>query len=127
TPSVKVPGEQPSTNAMVNLIRLLVKQGTITPENGEALLRQAEAEAGQARAAQGELTPAAPGTVGVPYVPEIVRNQIRDEIKGEVLKQAQAEGWAAPGQKAPRWVENFHPNADFRMRGEGDFFSKDNA
>jgi hypothetical protein len=118
---------EPSTNAMVNLIRLLVKQGTITPENGQTLLRQAEAEAGQARAASGELSAPAPGTVRVPYVPETVRKQIRDEIKGEVMKEAQAEGWAAPNQRAPDWVNNFHPNADFRFRGELDSFAKDNA
>jgi hypothetical protein len=126
-PTAAPPPEEPSTNAMVNLIRLLVKQGTITRENGEQLLRQAEAEAGQARGALGELTPPAPGTVRVPYVPETVRKQIRDEIKGEVMKEAQAEGWAAPNQRAPEWVNGFHPNADFRFRGEYDSFSKDNA
>jgi hypothetical protein len=128
TPPAPPPStEQPSTNAMVNLIRLLVQQGTITRENGEALLRQAEAEAGQARIASGELTPPPPGTVRVPYVPETVRRQIRDEIKGEVMKEAQAGGWAAPNQRAPEWVSNFHPNADIRFRGEQDLFSKDNA
>lgn len=126
TPDALAAGAQPSTNAMVNLIRLLVKQGTITPENGAALLRQAEAEAGQARVASGAPTPP-PGTVSVPYVPETVRNQIRDEIKGDVMKQAQAEGWAAPNKQAPAWVSNIHLNADMRLRGEFDGFSKDNA
>jgi len=127
TPDALAAGAQPSTNAMVNLIRLLVQQGTITRENGAALLRQAEAEAAQARVASGALAPPPPGAERVPYVPEAVRNQIRDEIKGEVMKQAQAEGWAAPNKQAPAWVNNIHLNADMRLRGEFDGFSSDNA
>ena len=112
---------------MVNLIRLLVQQGTITRDNGEALLRQAQTEAVQARVADGTLSPAPAGTVRVPYVPESVRKAIRDDIKGEVLKQAQAEGWAAPGQRAPDWVRNVRLSADVRVRGQKDLFSRDNA
>jgi len=119
----------PSTNAMVNLIRLLVQQGTITQANGDALLRQAETEAGQARVATapGDLPPPAPGTIRVPYVPETVRNQIRDEIKSEVMKQAQAEGWAAPEKAAPAWVNGVKLSADVRVRSQSEFYSKDNA
>lgn len=118
--------QSPSTNAMVNLIRLLVQQGTITQANGDALLRQAETEAGQARAASGELPPPAPGTIRVPYVPEIVRNQIRDEIKSEVMKQAQTEGWAAPDKAAPPWVSKVRLSADVRIRSQSDLYSKSN-
>jgi len=121
--------QSPSTNAMVNLIRLLVQQGTITQANGDALLKQAETEAGQARAAAppGDLPPPAPGTIRVPYVPETVRNQIRDEIKSEVMKQAQAEGWAAPEKAAPAWVNGVKLSADVRVRSQSEFYSKDNA
>lgn len=126
-PAAPAAAPSPSTNAMVNLIRLLVQQGTITQANGEALLRQAETEAGQARTASGELPPTAPGSIRVPYVPETVRNQIRDEIKADVMKQAQTEGWAAPDKAAPNWVSNVRLSADFRMRSESDLFSKDNA
>ena len=87
-------GAQPSTNAMVNLIRLLVKQGTITRENGEALLRQAEAEAGQARVASGELTAPPASPVRVPDVPETVRNQIR-EMSGQPERPASTSPVAA--------------------------------
>lgn len=118
---------EPSTNAMVNLIRLLVQQGTITQANGDALLRQAQAEATQARATSGELPAAAPGTIRVPYVPETVRNQIRDEIKADVMRQAAFEGWAAPDQQTPAWVRNITINGDIRVRSQSDLFSADNA
>lgn len=120
-------GAESSTNAMVNLIRLLVQQKTITPENGETLLRQAQSEAAQARVADGTLSAPAAGTVRVPYVPETVRKAIRDEIKGEVLAQARAEGWASPGQRAPDWVNKVRLSADIRVRGQKDLFAKDNA
>jgi len=126
-PPVAAPAADPSTSAMVNLVRLLVQQGTITRENGDALLRQAQVEAGQARTASGELTPPAAGAVRVPYVPQSVRNAIRDEIKAEVMKQALNEGWAAPNQKAPGWVEKVRLNADVRVRGQRDLFAKSNA
>ena len=51
-----------STSAMVNLISLLIKQGTITPEKGMALLQQAETEAARA---QGNIQQAA-NAAGVP-------------------------------------------------------------
>ena len=42
---------QPSEIMVINLIRLLVKQGVITQAAADALVQQAEAEAQQARAA----------------------------------------------------------------------------
>ena len=50
---------QPSTNATTNLIQLLIQNKVISKEAGEALVRQAEAEAAQARA---ELAAKAPPT-----------------------------------------------------------------
>ena len=44
-PAAPAAAAEPSTNAMVNLIRLLVQQGTITQANGDALIAQASAEA----------------------------------------------------------------------------------
>lgn len=124
----------PSTNAMVNLIQLLVKQGTITKENGEALLQQAEADAARARAnppvAQadaGSLPAPAAGTIRVPYVPETVRAQIRDEIKKDVMQQAAFEGWAAPDQQTPGWVKKIVLSGDIRFRSQSEFYSKTNS
>jgi hypothetical protein len=129
----------PSQSAMVNLIHILVKQKVITQETGKALLKEAEQEAAQARAAKAaapaipvpiptarpEPPPPAPGVVRVPYVPQIVRNQIRDEVKAEVLKEAKAENWAQPNI-FPDWVRRISWNGDFRFRDEFDFYGKNN-
>ena len=86
------PAAAPSESAMVNLVRALIKQKALRPDVGAALIQQAEAEAALARdaaaAAAAKLAAAAPprdlpaapaGTIRVPYIPESVRAQIKDE------------------------------------------------
>ncbi len=134
---------------LANLIRMLIRQGVITDEEGHQLLEEARAEA----AANPAATPAAAGATGaagvaagtaagaaagaaqasedagavrVPYIPEPVRRQIREEVKKEVLAQAQAENWAAPNE-VPSWVHRFTPYGDIRLRYEHDAFANNNA
>jgi hypothetical protein len=130
----------PSQSVVINLIRLLVQEGVLTQDKANALIRQAEDEA--AAAARGQTmavnapsgapkvaaggAPAAPQSVRVPYIPEIVRKQIRDEVKQEVLQQAKAENWAAPDQ-FPDWVKSVRISGDFRLRQEWDVFDKRNS
>jgi hypothetical protein len=128
----------PSDSAMVNLVRLLVEQGTLTREKGDALMRQAQAEADQARTTLAarpaeaapqvaNLPPPPAGTVRVPYVPETVRAQIKDELRTEVLAQAKAEGWAAPAAAAPDWVSKLRIHGDLRFRSASAFYSDNNS
>jgi hypothetical protein len=134
-PPARAQGTEPaSQNVTINLIRLLVKQGVISQKAADALLKEAEEEAAQAkkgkqpvRAAEAPAveTPPPPGTIRVPYVPEIVKNQIRDEVKQEVLQQAQRENWAQP-ETLPPWTRHFKLFGDFRFRDENDLFSSNN-
>ncbi len=141
TPVAVATGSQPaSTSVVINLIRLLVQEGVLTQAKADALIRQAEDEA--AAAARGQAgtvaataapvpaagsSPAVASTsVRVPYVPEIVKKQIRDEVKQEVLAQAKAENWAAPNA-LPEWTKRFHPYGDIRLRYEWDLFAKRNS
>ncbi len=125
---------EPSESAMVNLVRALVAQKVLKKEQGDALMAQALAEAEQARAArapvrqaQTEMPAPAPGTIRVPYVPETVRAQIRDELKTEVLAQARSEGWAAPGDASPDWVKRIKLTGDIRVRSQSNLFSRNNS
>ena len=61
----------------------------------------------------------------VTYVPEVVKAQMRDQIKAEVLEQAREENWAAPNT-IPGWVTRFRLMGDFRLRGEGDYYPSGN-
>jgi Putative porin len=144
------PPATPSQNVTINLINLMVKRGLITKDDAGDLIKQAEQEAATARAqaavaqtapvqapgssqaagAPGAPTPATPAdadddTVHVAYVPDVVKNQIRDEVKADVMKQAHDEHWAS-ADTTPDWVHRFHVTGDIRTRYEGDFFPDGN-
>lgn len=130
-----------SPNATVNLVNLLVKQGVLSEEQAADLIKQAEEEAYVAReatknaatkaqnaeksASSAAAAASPPGTKRVTYVPEIVKRQLRDDIRKEVLEQAKTENWAAPNT-FPEWVSRLHFYGDVRTRYEGQFFPKGN-
>jgi len=61
--------------------------------------------------------PVGEDVVRVTYVPEIVKAQLREEIKQEVLAQARDENWASP-RTFPDWVLRVRLFGDVRVRGE---------
>jgi hypothetical protein len=138
----------PSPNAMVNLVNLLVAQHVITQDAGDRLIKQANQEADTARAqivstqavAERALTaqatqastpapataPASADEEQVAYVPDVVKNQIRDEVTEDVLKQTHDEKLIAKDD-TPDWVKRFRVNGDIRVRYEGDFYPTGNS
>ncbi|MBK5437070.1 putative porin [Pseudomonas sp. TH32] len=122
----------PSENATVNLIRLLVQQGVLKQEQADGLIAQAEKEAQQARQANAATAvaatgpAAAPGDVRVQYVPAAVRDQIRDQVKAEVMATAKQENWAQPNT-FPDWVSRISFDGDIRLRDESRYFSGNNS
>ncbi len=115
----------PSQDVAVNLIVLLVQKGQLTREEGLALIQQAEAQAEAARTRTAVLPPPlAEEDVRVTYVPQAVRNDIRDEIKQELLAEVheQSRGFSS----APEWTSKFRPFGDIQVRYEGIFFSDAN-
>lgn len=122
-------------SAMVRLIRGLMQSGTLTKDVGEALLAQAQTEAMAAQQAQRQATAPAvaagglrvePGDVRVPYISQTVRDQIRDEVKGQVMAQAKTEGWAAPNE-TPEWSKRIRVEGDMRVRNESRSYSGGNS
>jgi hypothetical protein len=61
----------------------------------------------------------------VPYIPETVREQIKNELRAEVTQQAKDEHWAAPNA-LPEWTQRLTLYGDVRVRGEGVFNDKGN-
>ncbi|WP_213938170.1 putative porin [Pseudomonas sp. dw_612] len=122
----------PSENATINLIRLLVEQGILKQDKADALIAQAQNEAAQAR--QAASAPAvvaagpvaAPGDVRVQYVPAAVRDQIRDQVKAEVMATAKQENWAQPNT-FPDWVSRISFDGDIRLRDESRYYSGTNS
>ena len=117
----------PSQNVTINLINRLVQRGVLTKEDAADLIRQAEADAAAARvqAAAAQAAPPSEDTVRVTYIPEVVKDQIRDDLRSEVMKQAYEEKWASP-RAFPTWVTNLRLFGDVRMRYQNDSFPPGN-
>ncbi|MBR1221256.1 putative porin [Bradyrhizobium sp. U87765 SZCCT0131] len=130
-----------SPNATINLVNMLVSQGVIKEEQAQLLIKQAEDEAYVSRQAAKDATAKAddaakaasaaaaaaqpPGTRHVTYVPEVVKRQLRDEIKKEVMAKAQKENWASPGAY-PEWAQRIRFYGDARVRYQGSYFPSGN-
>jgi len=138
--------EAPGETTMVTLIRALVAQKAIKPAVGAALIRQAEAEAAEMRGARSalqaqqaqlaqaqqaqasrEIPAAAPGAIRVPYIPESVRAQIKDELRSEVMAEAKQAQWASPEDAAPDWTRRITLHGDIRVRSQSELYARTNA
>ncbi|MDD4889950.1 MAG: putative porin [Phycisphaerae bacterium] len=138
----EAPEETPvSQNATVNLVNALVRKGILSRAEADTMIQQAEAEAARAQAtaqaaqtaqtnAQTAVAAASPASAepgtSVRYVPQFVRDQIKEEVKGEVLADAKREGLVSP-DALPDWVRSIKISGDFRFRDEGRFFDKGNG
>jgi hypothetical protein len=128
-PAAAAPAAAPSEIMAINLIHLLVKQGVITQAAADGLIKEAQDEANQARLTAAAAAPLAapppPGVIRVPYVPEVVRNQIRDDIKKDVMAEAKTEGWANPNV-VPPWINHVHFFGDLRFQDQFNIYDKNN-
>ncbi len=80
-----------SQNVTINLLRLMVQKKLISNEEAELMVRQAQTEAkaarDQVRAAKQKEAAEEEESLHIPYIPESVRNQMRDEIKQQVVME----------------------------------------
>ncbi len=119
-----------SPQTVLKLIDLLVANGSITREQADALIADAQANpaapdsalTAEARAAMAP----EPGAIIVPYVPDSVRRQIKKELREEVLAEAKKGNWAAPNE-IPEWTKRIKLYGDIRIREEGIFNDKTNS
>lgn len=136
TPAVPALAEGPAAPSTLSMLEAMVANGVISQAQADRIIRDAAARdaaraepapagEGDGRTRQAEAAPAA-GTRRVMYVPETVKRQLRDEIKGEVMAQAKAEGWAAPGEM-PEWTRRIRFSGDVRGRYEDDLYPKNNT
>ena len=108
----------PTSNATINLINRLVQKGILTQAEAAEMIQQAEADAakvaGNAKAEAPPL-PAEPSPeeeATITYIPEVVRNQMRDQIQQELLAQAREEKWSE--KATPDWTSKFRLFGDIR-------------
>lgn len=113
-------GEVDSTR----LLELMVAKGLVTREEADGLIAEASS-----RPAALPPVPAggvANGVQTIPYIPQVVREQLKQELRTELGTQAQTEGWSAPGQ-TPDWTRRITLSGDVRVRGEGLFMDQANS
>lgn len=109
----------PST---IDILDILVEKGVLTREDANGVLTEAR----RRTEAAATTDTAGSGVVRVPYIPQAVRDQIREDVKKEVVATAKQEGWAQPGA-LPGWLDRVSFSGDVRMRGEAQQFSSSNT
>lgn len=121
----------------LNLIDALVESGVLTRDKADALVRSAREKAATqvaAQQAQGgnaalaerpAVTADGKPLLRIPYVPQSVRDQIRDELKDQVVAQARSERWGIPD--APSWMSRIKIDGDIRLRYQQDSPSSSNT
>jgi hypothetical protein len=107
----------------LNLIDALVDQGIFSREKADAMVKAAQAKAAKTAAKE---KPKGSAPVRVQYVPETVKNEIRDQLRQEVLAQAKTERWAEPNA-VPSWLDRIKWEGDIRVRYQMEDFAKSNA
>lgn len=126
-----------------DLLKLLVDEGVIDKGKLSALAEKIKdrkrTETGAAvdnvDVAQRDVKPAAEsGVVRVPYVPQYIKDEIRDQVRlglkedvsRDVLAQAKTERWGLPGS-LPDWIGRVKFTGDMRLREEGIYYASGNV
>ncbi len=108
----------PSENVTVNLINRLVAKGILTQAEAAEMIQQAEADAAAAAArAESAALPPEPTMeeeMRVTYIPEVVRNQMRDQIQQELMAAAREQKWSE--KEYPEWTSRWLRERD-RVEG----------
>jgi hypothetical protein len=125
-------------NTVVNILESLVQKGVLTRDQAQAIVADAQQKAVAAAKAKAEqraaVESAEKDAVRVPYVPQIVkdqiaadvREQVRPAVTQDVIEQAKRERWGVAGA-LPEWVRGLRVYGDVRFRAEGDLYASDNA
>src|SRR6476620_7792964 len=100
------------------LVKLLVQEGILSKEKADLLLKQVE-EDSLPKAAEGQenAAPADPLAVSdgkvirMQYVPEFVKQEMREEIKKDVIAHAKTEQWGDQ-KPLPSWLDRFTWSGD---------------
>src|SRR5260370_9836058 len=118
-------------NTVINLLQVLVDQGVITREKAAQMVKAAQDKAA-ADAAQ--VAKAEEGAVRVPYVPQIVKDEIAKQVAEQVkpgvvadgVNEAKVEKGGVPGARAD-WLTRTRISGSVTLREEDIFYAKDNV
>lgn len=111
----------------LSLIELLVQEGVLSKDKAQAIVQQAESAKVSSQAEEADAAPAGSGdkVVRVQYVPEHVKNEMREEIKKEVMAKLNYKAGERLG--LPEWIDRIQWEGDMRLRYEMDSYPSGNA
>src|ERR1700730_11392414 len=118
-------------NTVINLLQALVDQGVISREKAGQMVKSAQEKAAANAAAAAK---ADEGAVRVPYVPQIVKDeiakqvaeQVKPAVVADVVNEAKTEKWGVPGALAD-WLTHTRISGSVMLREEDIFFAKNNT
>ena len=125
-------------DTVINLLQGLVQKGVLTREQAEQMVKSAKekaaSDAALADQQKAQQQKADAGAVRVPYVPQIVKDEISKQVAAEVapqvtkqvISEAKTESWGIPGA-LPDWIKRVSIGGDMRVRAEGDVFPRGNV
>jgi hypothetical protein len=125
-------------NTVINLLQGLVDRGVITREQAQKMVKDAQDKAAKDAALQAQQAAAQAkaeeGAVRVPYVPQIVKDDIAKQVAQEVepvvtqniIQEAKTEGWGVPGA-LPDWVSRVHLSGELTVREESLLYDGENV
>jgi hypothetical protein len=140
--AAETPAEQQSVaelrDTVINLLQALVDKGLLTREQAQQLVKQAQdraaSDAAATAAKNAEQEKDEQNAVRVPYVPQIVKDEISKQVAAEVqpavvasvVQEAKAEKWGVPAA-LPDWLSRVRVFGDLTLRYQGDWFPSDNS
>ncbi len=114
-------------NTTLSLIDMLVKEGVLSKTAAENLVKEAQAAKQSGKTDQeiaDQVDSAADKVVRVQYVPESVKQQMKDEIKQDVMDNLNYKAGERLG--VPEWIDRITPEGDLRLRYQREGFSSNN-
>jgi polyhydroxyalkanoate synthesis regulator phasin len=123
-------------DTVINLVKALVEKGVLTREQAEKMIADAKSKAETEVAANAAQKKAQEeqdkGAVRVPYVPQIVKDEISKQVATELAPtvQQQVAAQLSPANvhsALPDWVQRMNWTGDVRMRAEADDYGRGNA
>ena len=124
-------------NTVINLLKALVEKGLLTREQAEQMVKQAQdkaaADAATLAAQNAAREKEEKNAVRVPYVPQIVKDEISKQVAQEVkpavvadvVKEAKSQGWGVPAA-LPEWLTRVKVFGDVTFREQSDFYARGN-
>jgi hypothetical protein len=117
-------------NTVINLLQALVDQGVISKEKANQMVKAAQDKAAADAAA---LAKSDEGAVRVPYVPQIVKDEISKQVEeqlkpavvADVVQEAKDQKWGVPGA-LPDWLTRIRVSASVLLREEDVIYGSGN-